>query len=537
MTEIITISDDEEDIMICAEIVRNNHLRGDILLKNDQNINSNNSIIDNNRKTIYSLKRHLDIKKQCKQNKKPKNICVNNSFNYKDRIHKTNVRNISNWGSQISSDKFYAAPVTFFKHLSFSHFWYGIYKNILVEVPLLTNYLLTSTKSIDKVYDEIKNFNGEFYWIAWIQKVVGFNALMRYEGFDDGRYDFWIHLYNPHVHPLGWCAKHNRKLNFPQMVESKQSDWKLHLKQLFITSPTITNQFKENTKYNPRFRIGHWLEAVDCDNLSQMKIAKIVSIIGNRLSVQYWDKKTIFCFADDSPLIHPIGWSYKVGHRISVPQGYQKKFINQSFDKDDAPEDLFIKMPKDFSCQFMKGMKLEAKDPLNLKQITVATVEKVLRDGYLMLRFENSNNLEFFCYHCTSPDIFPVGFCEINSIPLTPPKNEIDFNWRTYLHKYNFIQAPKHCFYQKKLENHDFKVGMKVECADLTFPHLICMASVTQIVGRLLRIQFDGWKNNFDQWLDCESPDMYPVGWCEHFGHKLQGSLNLITIRKDILAQ
>ena len=36
--------------------------------------------------------------------------------------------------------------------------------------------------------------------------------------------------------------------------------------------------------------------------------------------------------------------------------------------------------------QFKAGMKLEAVDPLNLATICVATVMKVLRHGYIMIR-------------------------------------------------------------------------------------------------------------------------------------------------------
>ena len=49
------------------------------------------------------------------------------------------------------------------------------------------------------------------------------------------------------------------------------------------------------------------------------------------------------------------------------------------------------------------------------------------------------------------------------------------------------------------------------------------MATVTKVVGRLLRIHFDGWENNYDQWIDCSSPDIYPVGWCEAMKHNLEG--------------
>jgi hypothetical protein len=64
---------------------------------------------------------------------------------------------------------------------------------------------------------------------------------------------------------------------------------------------------------------------------------------------------------------------------------------------------------------------------------------------------------------------------------------------------------------------------MKIECADLMDPRLVCVATVSRVVGRLLKIHFDGWENEYDQWLDCESPDIYPVGWCVTVGHKLEG--------------
>lgn len=64
---------------------------------------------------------------------------------------------------------------------------------------------------------------------------------------------------------------------------------------------------------------------------------------------------------------------------------------------------------------------------------------------------------------------------------------------------------------------------MKVECADLMDPRLVCVATISKVVGRLLKVHFDGWEDEYDQWLDCESPDMYPVGWCVLVGHKLEG--------------
>ncbi len=63
---------------------------------------------------------------------------------------------------------------------------------------------------------------------------------------------------------------------------------------------------------------------------------------------------------------------------------------------------------------------------------------------------------------------------------------------------------------------------MKLEAVDLMEPRLVCAATVKRCVGRLLLIHFDGWEDEFDQWFDHQSPDIYPVGWCELMGYQLQ---------------
>lgn len=206
--------------------------------------------------------------------------------------------------------------------------------------------------------------------------------------------------------------------------------------------------------------------------------------------------------------------------------------------EDDATMDLF-KMNFSFEdyyleerkCGFQEGMKIEAIDPLNLSSICVATVMAVLKFGYMMIRIDSYDpeitGADWFCYHEKSPCIYPVGFCEANNIPLTPPRdyeNEEQFDWNSYLIETDSMPAPEELFY-RDIPNHYFKVGMKLECADLMDPRLVCVATISRVVGRLLKVHFDGWGDEYDQWLDCESPDMYPVGWCLLVGHKLEGPL------------
>merc|ERR1719266_394655 len=68
-------------------------------------------------------------------------------------------------------------------------------------------------------------------------------------------------------------------------------------------------------------------------------------------------------------------------------------------------------------------------------------------------------------------------------------------------------------------------------------PRLICVGTISRIVGRLLRVHFDGWEEDYDQWMDCECVDIYPVGWAELVGHRLEGPRMKIPPAKKMPAK
>jgi hypothetical protein len=98
-------------------------------------------------------------------------------------------------------------------------------------------------------------------------------------------------------------------------------------------------------------------------------------------------------------------------------------------------------------------------------------------------------------------------------------KNE--FTWFQYLKETKSIAAPVPLF-KKDIPKHGFKEGMYVEAVDLMEPRLICVATITKVVGRLLRVHFAGWDESYDQWCDCESPDLFPIGWCQLVNYPLE---------------
>ncbi|KAM8813632.1 MBT domain-containing protein 1 isoform 2-T2 [Rhynchonycteris naso] len=416
------------------------------------------------------------------------------------------------WGNYINSNSFIAAPVTCFKHAPMGTCWGDISENVRVEVPNTDCSLPTKV-----------------FWIAGIVKLAGYSALLRYEGFEnDSALDFWCNICSSDIHPVGWCAASGKPLVPPRTIQHKYTNWKAFLVKRLTGAKTLPPDFSQKVSesmqypFKPCMRV----EVVDKRHLCRTRVAVVESVIGGRLRLVYEDSEDR---ADDfwchmySPLIHHVGWSRSIGHR------FKRSDITKKQDGHfDTPPHLFAKVKEvDQSGEWFKeGMKLEAIDPLNLSTICVATIRKVLADGFLMIGIDGSeaaDGSDWFCYHATSPSIFPVGFCEINMIELTPPRGytKLPFKWFDYLRETGSIAAPVKLF-NKDVPNHGFRVGMKLEAVDLMEPRLICVATVTRIIHRLLRIHFDGWEEEYDQWVDCESPDLYPVGWCQLTGYQLQ---------------
>ena len=69
------------------------------------------------------------------------------------------------------------------------------------------------------------------------------------------------------------------------------------------------------------------------------------------------------------------------------------------------------------------------------------------------------------------------------------------------------------------MKAHKFKVGMKLEAVDLEQQQVLRVATITNVMGRMLQLFFDG-QSRF-QFVDVESPDIYPIGWCKRTGHAL----------------
>ncbi|KAJ7424601.1 hypothetical protein WISP_27916 [Willisornis vidua] len=146
--------------------------------------------------------------------------------------------------------------------------------------------------------------------------------------------------------------------------------------------------------------------------------------------------------------------------------------------------------------------------------------------GYrIRLHFDGYPECYDFWANADSSDIHPVGWCEKTSHKLLPPKGfkEGEFNWTSYLKNCKAQAAPKSLF--KTLSTrpaHAFQVNMKLEAVDRRNPILIRVATIVDRDNHRVKIHFDGWDPHYDLWVDSDSPDIHPVGWCAKTGHALQ---------------
>ncbi|XP_059179982.1 lethal(3)malignant brain tumor-like protein 2 [Centropristis striata] len=433
------------------------------------------------------------------------------------------------WGLYLDKGTSPAASVSCFRHAPLCAQWEDVTEGMRVEV-LNTNAVLPS----------------KVYWIASVIQVAGYNALLRYEGFEhDSSYDFWCSLVSGALTPIGWCAMTSKLLVPPQDVKQNIPDWKEYLMEKLVGANTLPVDFylKLAESLRTSFRIGMRVEVVDPKHVSRTRVAVIDSIIGGRLRLVYSDQSdapenTILDFWCHllSPLLHPIGWSSRVGHDIKPPATSVEPALRGNADASFLlfKKPRFVYMDGGF---FEEGMKLEAIDPLNLGSICVATIHKVLLDGYLMVGIDgavSNNGSDWFCYHASSHAILPINFCRKNNITLTVPQgyDSQTFSWDKYVKDTKSKAAPARLF-NADYPGHGFSPNMKLEAVDLMEPRLVCVATVKRCVGRLLLIHFDGWEDEFDQWVDHQSPDIYPVGWCDLMGYQLQPPPGLVDLMEN----
>lgn len=302
-----------------------------------------------------------------------------------------------------------------------------------------------------------------------------------------------------------------------------------------------TKLFKEHQSfpYNKNgFKVGMKLEGVDPEHQSVYCVLTVAEVCGYRIKLHFDGYPDCYDFwvNADALDIHPVGWCEKTGHKLHPPKGYKEEEFNwQTYLKtckaQAAPKSLFENQNITvIPSGFRVGMKLEAVDKKNPAFICVATVTDMV-DNRFLVHFDNwDESYDYWC-EASSPHIHPVGWCkEHRRALITPPgyPNVKHFSWDKYLEETNSLPAPARAF--KVKPPHGFQKKMKLEVIDKRNPMFIRVATVADTDDHRIKVHFDGWNSCYDYWIDADSPDIHPVGWCSKTGHPLQPPLSPVEL-------
>ncbi|XP_012636495.2 lethal(3)malignant brain tumor-like protein 1 isoform X1 [Microcebus murinus] len=322
----------------------------------------------------------------------------------------------------------------------------------------------------------------------------------------------------------------------PVTGEKKEGwSWESYLEeQKAITAPVSLFQDSQAVTHNKNgFKLGMKLEGIDPQHPSMYFILTVAEVCGYRLRLHFdgYSECHDFWVNANSPDIHPAGWFEKTGHKLQPPKGYKEEEFSwsqylRSTRAQAAPKHLFVSQSHSPPpLGFQVGMKLEAVDRMNPSLICVASVTDVV-DSRFLVHFDNWDDTYDYWCDPSSPYIHPVGWCQKQGKPLTPPQDYPDpdsFCWEKYLEETGASAVPTWAF--KVRPPHSFLVNMKLEAVDRRNPALIRVASVEDVEDHRIKLHFDGWSHGYDFWIDADHPDIHPAGWCSKTGHPLQPPL------------
>ncbi|XP_066555502.1 lethal(3)malignant brain tumor-like protein 3 isoform X2 [Amia ocellicauda] len=322
------------------------------------------------------------------------------------------------------------------------------------------------------------------------------------------------------------------KQTVPYGGKKKSWSWASYLeKEKAIAAPSKLFKEHQSFPHNKNgFKVGLKLEGVDPEHPSMYCVLTVAEVLGHRIRLHFDKYSDCYDFwvNANSADIHPVGWCEKTGHKLHPPKGMKEEDFNwQSYIKlckaQAAPKALFENQNTTVTpLGFRIGMKLEAVDKKNPTFICVATVTDMV-DSRFLVHFDNwDESYDYWC-DATSPYIHPVGWCKDNGKILTTPPdypNAKTFSWERYLDETNSLPAPARAF--KVKPPHGFPKYAKLEAVDKRNPMLIRVVTIIDTDDHRILIHFDGWSDEYDYWVDTDSPDIHPAGWCAKTGHPLQ---------------
>ncbi|XP_004519571.1 uncharacterized protein LOC101462021 isoform X1 [Ceratitis capitata] len=315
-------------------------------------------------------------------------------------------------------------------------------------------------------------------------------------------------------------------------VNSKKSfRWSTYLPEKFNAIAAPVNLFINPFPTGPnRFQIGMKLEAIDPENCSLFCVCTIVDIQGYRLKLTFDGYEYMYDFwvNADSMDIFPPGWCTKTKRVLQPPKGKSFNEFNwlsylTECKAITAQRALFTHLNASLGTHnpFKIGMHLEAEDLNDTGKLCVASVSDVL-DNRIRVHFDGWDDCYDYWVDISSPYIHPCGWHVGRQQLIVPPEFEnTTFSWTEYIKTHGSGMAATEEMFSTR-DPIDFKTNMKLEVVDPRNPSLIRPATVVGRKGHRIKLHLDCWASNYCFWLEDDSADLHPIGWCEATSHDLE---------------
>ncbi|XP_012882589.1 PREDICTED: lethal(3)malignant brain tumor-like protein 4 [Dipodomys ordii] len=264
------------------------------------------------------------------------------------------------------------------------------------------------------------------FCVLSVAEVCGYRLRLHFDGYLSC-YDFWINAGSPDIHPVGWCGRTKHELHIPKGYRKDKFVWMDYLKACKLQNAP-KKLFRNRSSNGPMpkdFQVGMKLEAVDRKNPSLVCVATIADIVDDRLRVHFDNRDESYDYWCDvnSPYVQPVGWCQENGRPLIAPPGYTDP---ESFSWTDYLEATqtnavpakVLKMRGPHG--FLPDMKLEVVDKRNPRLIRVATIIDV-DDQRVKVHFDGWDHKYDYWMGVDSPDLHPIGWCDVTGHPLEVP--------------------------------------------------------------------------------------------------------------------
>ncbi|XP_029348416.1 lethal(3)malignant brain tumor-like protein 4 isoform X1 [Acyrthosiphon pisum] len=164
--------------------------------------------------------------------------------------------------------------------------------------------------------------------VATVVDILGNRVRIHLDGRTDDS-DYWVDISSNNIYPVRWCGKNGKTLIPPKgykntlnaykdSQKTKTFNWTEYLKET-NSDPVPDDAFVRRPIRD--FCKTMIIEVVDIVVPKLLRIARVVDVRNSELKIIYdgFDKEYEYWVEDDSPDIHPVGWSSQTNHPIEVP--------------------------------------------------------------------------------------------------------------------------------------------------------------------------------------------------------------------------